>query len=412
MAAAWRPDQGNMTSSSFAPEPGRGPSSTAVAYSSSTPQEAHRTNHSTSNNNNNNTALGNNSSSSGDNTFHAHRQNHNSSKLPAFRFADLKKDRISLPSLLQQIPPSPLSPRTTPDDQTQQKTHQQTPRVPGSSRDTPRQHNGTPKRPASFETQHQASVSLPPRSRSLKFHLPTSAASADLSAGSKRPASFPDTPRLIGSVYATRSQLSYVATPVTKRRLTASSVAHDAPAPAESRAHLSSNRPQPPKPDGAGDTNEAAPALESATKTIDAPTTEDKKPSRPPISYKPPNTTTSTPAGRAVIPPIRSFRSSGSRKSVVLDMQSRRASEDSFGEEAPDSNQRDRALCALEGRANDDFSHLAPPDSGDMTTTTDNDNTADIFMRIAGEDMAHRGSREGQGKVAEQTAVVRNHRCF
>ncbi|KXX76466.1 hypothetical protein MMYC01_207905 [Madurella mycetomatis] len=423
-----------MTSSSFA-EAGRGPNSTAAPYNSnststststsSIANQNHSHSHNHNQNHNNNPIPSNNSSFSSDNSiFHAHRQNHNSSKLPAFRFVDLKKDTISLPSLLQHIPPSPVSPKGTPGalDENQQKAHEQPPRVPGSSRDTLHHHNSAqnlPRRPASFETQQQVNVSVPSRSRSFKFQLTSTAASSDPSIGSKRPASFPDTPRVIGNVYATRSQLSYVATPVTKRRLTASTVVHHATAPTESRAHLNPSRLRASKADEPREVGEATPAPESAAKewaqgqrelllpkAVDTSKTEDKKSSRPPISYKPPSTT-SNPGGRAVIPPIRSFRSSGSRKSVVIDMHNRRVSEDSLGEEITDLNQRDRALRALEGRTDDDFAHVAPPESGDLTTTTDNDNTADIFMKIAGEDAAPRAPPEGQGRIPEQNAISR-----
>jgi hypothetical protein len=145
-------------------------------------------------------------------------------------------------------------------------------------------------------------------------------------------------------------------------------------------------------------------------KIIGATKSEDKK-SRPPISYKRPTTTAdaaATSSGRAVIPPIRAFRSSESRKSVVLDvldMPGRHTSADSYNDDALDPNQRDRALRTLEGRHNEDFSPPPPSDSGEMTTTTDNDNTADIFMKIAREDPAPRAS-EKQGAPAEPSVVV------
>ena len=42
--------------------------------------------------------------------FHDHRLNHSASKLPAFRFADLKRDTLGFPLRLQNMPPSPVSP--------------------------------------------------------------------------------------------------------------------------------------------------------------------------------------------------------------------------------------------------------------------------------------------------------------
>ncbi|KAL2022312.1 hypothetical protein VTK56DRAFT_5710 [Thermocarpiscus australiensis] len=390
-----------MTASSSAPEAGRVPGSTGASY---TRTLAH------------NSSAANNNKSSDSSVFHAHRQNHNSSKLPAFRFADLKREPIALPSLQQHsIPPSPVSPRGTTDslDENQRNAHEQRRQVPGSSGDSLHNHHNNARnlsdKPASSETQQPAARFS--RTRSLKFHLPTAPTPADPSTGSKRPASFPDTPK----VYATRAQPSYVAPPATKRRLTASGPVQDAAAPTPPRPQLSSTRLRGPEPD---EPDEASRAQESAIKesiqgkreiqlprTIEIAKSEDKRKSRPPVSYKTSNAATPT-GGRAVIPPIRSFRSSGSRKSVVLDMHTRRESGDSFSEEITDPNQRDRTLQALEGRSDEDFSHLAPPDSGDMTTTTDNDNTADIFMRIAGEDTTRRAPEE-QGPAADLSAVSR-----
>lgn len=117
----------------------------------------------------------------------------------------------------------------------------------------------------------------------------------------------------------------------------------------------------------------------------------------------------SAPDGRAVASPtIRSFHSPGPRKSApVLDMHPQRASEDSCNDECTEAEQRDRALRALEGRAEGggDFAHVNPRESGELTATTDNDNTADIFMRIAGEDTA-RQTTDDEPPPAEPGAIV------
>jgi hypothetical protein len=84
-------------------------------------------------------------------------------------------------------------------------------------------------------------------------------------------------------------------------------------------------------------------------------------------------------------------------------MHNRRTSEDSYSGEPGDTNQRDRALRALEGRRDDDFTQ-PPSESGEMTATTDNDNTADIFMKIAREDPAPR--TEKPAAVAEPSHIV------
>ncbi|KAK4185344.1 hypothetical protein QBC35DRAFT_389712 [Podospora australis] len=469
-----------MTSISFAgaPEAARGFNPTAASHSANTPQLSH--NNSSGNLNSavnsengqrtNSTASFTFRGSNNDRSsiFHAHRQNHNSSKLPAFRFADLKREPISLPSLLQQTgtQPSPAvsqpSPTTNNNDpsENQENAHEQagpsqhSRQIPGSARESLHHFNSAQNlfsdKPVAFDTpqtiaqnsQQQQQYGIP-RVRSLKFQLPsataTSTATATVSAtlssapdpstGSKRPASFPDTPRVVGNVYATPSRLAYVATPVTKRRLTASTtVVQDAAAATSHRPYLSSIRLQTAETDDIdGDVPESATKewaqgqrdrLGPRTTTVDIARSEERerKRARPPVSYKQitvpsapsappsatPSTTSTAPDGRAVIPPIRNFRSSGSRKSVVLDMPIRRVA-DEYGDELSNPNQRDRTLRALEGRDHDDDAH---PSETDMTTTTDNDNTADIFMKIAGEAAARR-AQEVKGRAEDSSAISR-----
>lgn len=84
-------------------------------------------------------------------------------------------------------------------------------------------------------------------------------------------------------------------------------------------------------------------------------------------------------------------------------MHTRRMSDESFSEDnITDSNQRDRTLRALEGRE-DDYSRVTPPDSADATT--DNENTAEIFMNIAREEPAHRHLDEREMRE-DQSAIV------
>ncbi|KAH6627859.1 hypothetical protein F5144DRAFT_286723 [Chaetomium tenue] len=318
---------------------------------------------------------------SDNNNLHAHRQNHNSSKLPAFRFVDLRKDRISLPSLQQPTPLAPVLSQTVAVDPLDP-----TRRIPELSHYSLHHSSSTPTlpdKPASSESKQSDGAA---RTRSFKFPIHTTETTSNSSStGSKRPASFPEPQRTTtGDTPAAQSQPTLTAIPVIKRRLTESAV-KEAAAQGQRLLLLG--------------------------KTIGATKSEDKK-SRPPISYNPTATAdaAATSSGRAVIPPIRSFRSSKSRKSVVLDMPGRRTSEDSYNEDALDPNQRDRALRTLEGRHNEDFSHPTPSDSGEMTMTTDNDNTADIFMKIAREDPAPRAP-EKQAAPAEPSVVSRVSRA-
>ncbi|KAK3379551.1 hypothetical protein B0T24DRAFT_161713 [Lasiosphaeria ovina] len=514
-----------MTSSSFAPEAGHGPSNTSItaaSYSTGPPQAQSFTNgsnpgspsaKSNSNSNSNNninqqhcTSSGSSASTSGPgvsistaktdansnnlafrsdgNVFHAHRQNHNSSKLPAFRFADLKKDAIVLPSLLQHIPPSPVSPQPAHDGtlsspaspdrhdgtslQTQRDAHDQNQRIPGSSFPSegavPHSQSQNPSQsqnhnyqnrfrsgaqilpdnsPVSFETpqsaasfpQHTHSHTLtqttqtihaqtspsPPRTRASTFQSPSATQKSldDRSTASRRPASFPDSPAVTStaSAYTTRAQpSSSSATPAAKRHLlTAASAANGAEPLVSPRPTLSSSRLH-----AVESTDTEHPAENSTEewaqgqrelllpKTIETAKSDERRKSRPPVSYRPPPSVVTASGGRAVIPPIRAFRSSGSRKSLVLDMHTRRVSEESFGDDITDPNQRDRTLRALEGRPDDDYSQITPPDSANAMHDNDNDtdNTADIFMRIAREDSSRRAPEE-QGMAEDQSAISR-----
>jgi hypothetical protein len=254
-----------------------------------------------------------------------------------------------------------------------QTTADQSAHIPGSSQSSLHHHSSFPDRPVSLEKKQSGGAT---RTRSLKFHLPpTTAPSTDSSPGPKRPAS---------DDVSARSQLSsVVATAPLKRRLTESAANESAPRQRELQ-------------------------LPKAAEPVEPAKSDDKK-SHPPISRKHTHTTStggaaSTSSGRAVIPPIRAFRSSGSRKSVVLDMHNRRTSEDSYSGEPGDTNQRDRALRALEGQRDDDFFTQPTSESGEMTATTDNDNTADIFMKIAREDPAPR--TEKPAAAAEPSSIV------
>ncbi|KAL2143343.1 hypothetical protein VTI28DRAFT_10522 [Corynascus sepedonium] len=315
---------------------------------------------------------------SDNNTLHAHRQNHNSSKLPAFRFADLRKDRISLPSLHQPAPLAPVLSQTVTVD-----PPEPTRRIPELSHNNLHRSSSTPTlpdRPAAFESKQSSGAT---RSRSLRTQssLTETTSGDDVAVRSKRPTSLPEThknnPR---GASATQSQSATVAASAIRRRLTESAVQESAQGQRE-------------------------PLLPRSLRAAEL---DDNKP-RPPVTYNLHTTAgaASTSSGRAAIPPpISSFRSSGSRKSAVLDMPARHTSGDFYHGETLDTNQRDRALRALEGQRDEDFSHMAPAEPGEMTTTTDNDNTADIFMKIAGEDPAPR-ALEKQAAPAESSVISR-----
>lgn len=75
-----------------------------------------------------------------------------------------------------------------------------------------------------------------------------------------------------------------------------------------------------------------------------------------------------------------------------------------LGEDISDSNQRDRALRALEGRPDDDMLQMTPPDSADREGL-DGDDTGDLFLRIAQEESIRRVPDEN-APTEEPSAVV------
>ncbi|KAF4454593.1 hypothetical protein F53441_2936 [Fusarium austroafricanum] len=131
-------------------------------------------------------------------------------------------------------------------------------------------------------------------------------------------------------------------------------------------------------------------------KTLSRSNSDERRASqRPPVSYRPPLTsnssTDSSPSTTVRVPPIRSFRSSGSRKSLTLDMNSRLRFHDS-GDEVEDAN-HDRTLRALEGRGDDDALRSAPRVSS-RRGAFDNEDTGDVFLKIAREEASQHQTDE------------------
>ncbi|KAJ0158515.1 hypothetical protein CTA2_11436, partial [Colletotrichum tanaceti] len=109
--------------------------------------------------------------------------------------------------------------------------------------------------------------------------------------------------------------------------------------------------------------------------------------------------TTTTPTASVRVAPIRSFRSSGSRRSLGLDSSTSTMRSFDFGDDLADFNQRDRTLRALEGRRDDDYSQMTHPLSADA-----DDTTGDVFMKIARQEPTRRGS--GDVAPAEQPSAI------
>ncbi|TPX17368.1 uncharacterized protein E0L32_012154 [Thyridium curvatum] len=394
-----------------------------------------------------------------------HRQHHNSSKLPAFRFADLKRETLALPALLQhQMPPSPVSPDPdhlqTSNDPTElpqpdlhqvQQSHQgqtgQTNPVSTATqrqRQTPAEHlpppthhpyhhhqpqqstpaaasppsapvtstsaaesSGSSSAPSSARTSASLNPPTSPgRSRASSDQTPATSTqitpSATAATTPRRPASYPDSPS------KDRDQQANASAAPSSSTIIARSKQRRAPASFSSDGHEprpNANTPAIIRRSSAGtpstkDWAQGQRELLLPKSLQDKPADDKKKPtSRPPVSFRPPRNDGSS--GRTAIPPIRSFRSSGSRKSLQLDMNLRGLRDES--DDASEADQHDRTLRALEGRSDDHYSQMTPPDSAGVAPE---ENTGDLFMRIAGEESTRRAPEPAR-PVEEQTAATR-----
>lgn len=120
---------------------------------------------------------------------------------------------------------------------------------------------------------------------------------------------------------------------------------------------------------------------------------DERRAQRPPLSYKPPGNVPSDqlPSPNPVrVPPIRGFRSSGSRRSLTLDMNNNSRTYE--GDEPADPNY-DRTLRALEGRHIAGVLQMTPPASA-RRDGSDADDGGDVFLRIAREEGSRRNTNE------------------
>ncbi|KAL7627015.1 hypothetical protein AAE478_003791 [Parahypoxylon ruwenzoriense] len=369
--------------------------------------------------------------------LHAHRQSHNSSKLPAFRFADLKREPITLPSLLQNnnnhihhIPPSPVSPDTDQHPDIQPNTAQESPPPPASAHPSNQHRSNTGSTstgpsvyPSVSHQQLLADRLSSPRSRASTFQNPTTLSlstakkSSTSPANVKRSASLDSstttvTNKVIPNTAGVKSPSDSTDTLVTVRQQYRRAPLSGGSATTETRRMHAAG-------DSQGSLSGEEINKDSAhgqrelllPKTIQRTAADDKRSSvarRPPVSYKPPVNSNNS-GGTASIPPIRSFRSSGERRSLVLDMNVRSMRPYEGGDDYGDSNHRDRTLRALEGRRLDDASQITPPDSaGDRPDGEDN---GDLFLKIAREDSSRRGV-DANGYYGEsQSALSRVSRA-
>ncbi|KAH9898889.1 hypothetical protein F4778DRAFT_174166 [Xylariomycetidae sp. FL2044] len=354
------------------------------------------------------------------NILHYHRQSHNSSKLPAFRFADLKKDSIALPSLLQNhIPPSPVSPEPDQHPETQPNSTQESAPLPTHNHHP--HHRSFSNNNNSVSPGQFSEASSPVRSRPSTFQTPSipvdGAASADTKesiftdyfTGNKAVSALLNA----DSVKSPTDSTETVVPSPQQRRPPASTRTNSIESVSGQTSGLTSQRTyatdnyQIGSPAGEN-TPEGAPGQRELLlpKTILRTASDERRASgarRPPVSYKPPVSANAS-GGTASIPPIRSFRSSGERRSLVLDMTARSSRPYDYGDDWTDSNHRDRTLRALEGRRGDDTSQITPPDSAGGRL--DSDDSGDVFLRIAREEPPRRAG-DGNGGGDNHSAISR-----
>ncbi|KAM0240969.1 hypothetical protein ACHAPO_001771 [Fusarium lateritium] len=254
----------------------------------------------------------------------------------------------------------------------------------------------------------EATAPLPSQIHSRSTSLQPSSSVVHLSAGIKRPASFSDahTPDAISPHHVFSASKTRTRRPLVSRRSTAGASSTGPPLSLNS-GRLQAIEAIEAAKDGQftfRSTVESSP-IESPSgqrelilpKTLSRTNSDERRASasqRPPVSYRPPlstnSSTDSSPSTAVRVPPIRSFRSSGSRKSVTLDMNSRPRFHDS-GDEDDDTN-HDRTLRALEGRSDDEALRSAPISS--RRGAFDNEDTGDVFLKIAREETSQRQTDE------------------
>ncbi|PNY27688.1 Uncharacterized protein TCAP_02382 [Tolypocladium capitatum] len=339
--------------------------------------------------------------------LHSHRQNHTPSKLPAVRSASRQGTSaasLSPPQPSRQhpqppaFPPSPDSPKPVP----QQGLATPSRAVKDDDRDdeaAPEQHPP----PHHHRLSADANDSPPrPSPRSRASTTPATSASAttstdsDRPASTKRPSSCPEATAFdahLSSLSRTdpaRSQARRA--PASRSSHGVSTTAGPPPSLTTQRRHVVEVQPPSATPTTEW-TSQGQRELLLPKRLSQSSSSDESRHSpsyRPPVSYKPPATSSSAQLGASTpvrVPPIRGFRSSGSRKSLALDMNFQPRPYD-LGEDYPDTT-NDRTLRALEGRYADDALQMTGSGPGGRRGPGADD-AGDVFLRIAREEPTRR----------------------
>ncbi|KAL7975395.1 LPXTG-motif cell wall anchor domain protein [Trichoderma sp. SZMC 28014] len=351
--------------------------------------------------------------------LHSHRQSHNSSKLPSFRFADIKngsaasshsqplspvaKSTLGLSSR-QLAPPVASSVSAAsqsdvaPRDRLKTRSDPVSTKILASSA-TARNRQAPP---ASEKLPSPPRPNLRPRA---SYQTTIKPAAVEQIRRVRRPLSYPDSlaNEAAQSAKTTTSVARSSSLRQTTRRLPASSRssnANGAVTPEGPRTSLSARYPtideaispttrsSDPKPTTRErtQTQRDLPASRPLPSAGLSDENQDQSQQRPPVSYKPlVNNATAgqpTPSIASRLPPTRGIRSSGSRKSSTDDDMSY----NSRGYDAEDryiDSTDDHTLRASDG---DFFEQKSPPDS--RHGANGGDDTGDVFLKIASEEAA------------------------
>ncbi|KAL7923869.1 LPXTG-motif cell wall anchor domain protein [Trichoderma austrokoningii] len=335
--------------------------------------------------------------------LHSHRQSHNSSKLPSFRFADIKTASPASSHSQQPLPPvaksslglssrqlaPPAASSVSQSDRLKTRSEPVSTKILASS--AAARNRQAP--PASEKLASPPRPNLRPRA---SYQTAIKPPAVEQIRRVRRPLSYPDSlaNEAAQSAKATTSVARSSSLRQTSRRLPASSRGssntNGAVTPEGPRTSLSARYPTideaispTTQPSESKPTTRPKP-LPSAGLSDD---NQDQPQQRPPVSYKPPvnNATAGQPTASIAsrLPPsTRGIRSSGSRKSSTDD-------DMSYSSRGYDPEDRyidstdDHTLRASDG---DFFEQRSPP--GSRNGANGGDDTGDVFLKIASEEAA------------------------
>lgn len=351
--------------------------------------------------------------------FSTHRQNSNSHKPPAYRFADLTIVPSSLSHTSHSHRVAPSSNRAS-DDSVALST--------ASGYFVPRdQSNETASRSASLPrsalasstaTAIQDTPSRPAPFRSSTFDIPSSPLPFSPAEQLKRSTSYPVAEPLELSVTSAgshsrrgstaRVSFDFAASDDPPSTLRAQRAQAEAEAEAEAIADDAIDSELPTLVESESGQREL---LLSKRHSQSSPPPDGKRVCRPPVSYKPPANAPSAASTPIRVAPIRGFRSSISRRSSGASRRSQNFDMNftprpyDLGTDTSDTNDNnfDRTLRALEGRQSQDASQI---DSQISTKreNTDGDDGGDLFLRIAREEVSRR-TNDGNSSETQNSVV-------